>query len=273
VIGADRQTLLPSCGLSPDQMRGFEWCLSQHTSAPVRYAVVGDSKAEALYYGLAREALAGQPVLLMGSMRLADAMPAANQPSDRARRARIALDRLKNDAAIEWVVLSNTLVHVMPTNAHGLLAQDAGTLAAARVQLALWRVAYDALMTELDVSRKRVMLVIDNPTLPDPNSCIEGDLTPYVWLNKLVYRQVNPDCQLSLQKHLDGTQLYREFFQQLAAAHPNVQVFDTVPELCDSALGVCNYFEGRQFLYSYGNHISDFASSKIAKHLWPVLQK
>jgi peptidoglycan/LPS O-acetylase OafA/YrhL len=41
----------------------------------------------------------------------------------------------------------------------------------------------------------------------------------------------------------------------------------------DSGLGVCHYFEGRQFLYSYGNHISDFASSKIARHLWPVLQQ
>jgi peptidoglycan/LPS O-acetylase OafA/YrhL len=268
VIGADRASLVRSCGLASDQMAGVEWCLSQAKAMPPGIAVVGDSKAEALYYGLAREAPVDAHVILMGSMRLADAVVDANQPRDRMQRARIALDRIKNDKAIEWVILSNTLVHVVSANKKGLIEQDAASQSAARTQLALWHKAYSSLLGELNASSKRVMLVIDNPTLPDPNSCIEGDLTPFAWLNRLLYRQVNPDCKLPLKTHMDGTQLYRDFFVQLAQEHSGVQVFDTVPLLCDNKAGVCNYFEGRRFLYSYGNHISDVASSKIAHQLW-----
>jgi hypothetical protein len=144
--------------------------------------------------------------------------------------------------------------------------------AASQGQLSTWMKAYGELLVELHASGKRVMLVIDNPTLPDPNSCIEGDMTPFALLNQIVYRRANLDCKLPLQKHLAGTALYRSSLEALASQHPNVHVFDTVPLLCDAASSVCNYHEGRHFLYSYGNHISDYASAKIARTLLPIMR-
>jgi peptidoglycan/LPS O-acetylase OafA/YrhL len=262
VIGADRASLKRECGVPNSAQLGFEWCLSQPKTVAPRYAVVGDSKAEALFYGLAKESQQDEHVLLMGSMRLVDAMPSAHQPPANQARARAALERIKGDSNIEWVILSNTLVHMVQTNKQGLIASTAS-----QSQLALWMQAYKDLLSELQTSGKRVMLVIDNPTLPDPNSCIEGDMTPFAWLNHLVYRRANSECKLPLSKHLQGTALYRSSFEQLAKSHPNVQVFDTVPLLCDAASNMCTYHEGRQFLYSYGNHISDYASEKIAKQI------
>jgi hypothetical protein len=63
---------------------------------------------------------------------------------------------------------------------------------------------------------------------------------------------------------LKGTAPYREFVRQLAQRNPKLLVIDSAPELCDAEKGVCSILEGRRFLYSYGDHISDYASSKIA---------
>jgi hypothetical protein len=139
-------------------------------------------------------------------------------------------------------------------------------------QLVKRKQIYSDLIDELAASGKRVVLVLDNPTLPDPNSCIQGDMTPYAWLNHVIYRQANPDCRLSLKAHLVGTQTYRTFFEDLVKIKPKVVLFDTTPLLCDVAVDLCTYHEGRQFLYSYGNHISDFASSKLANQLLPLLR-
>jgi SGNH domain (fused to AT3 domains) len=165
------------------------------------------------------------------------------------------------------VILSNTLVHAVRTNKKGLIVESEP-----QDQLVKWKINYSDLINELTASGKRVALILDNPTLPDPNSCIQGDMTPFAWLNKVIYRQANPDCKLSLKEHLAGTAAYRSFFEELAKNKPAVLIFDTTPFLCDAALNMCTYHEERHFLYSYGNHISDFASSKLANQLLPLLR-
>jgi hypothetical protein len=257
VIGADRALLKRECGLPQSDIASFEWCLSQNKTTPARYAVVGDSKAEALYYGLARESRSDESVLLVGSITLAE----------KSARSRKVVERLKNDPNIDWVILSNTLVHAVRTNKKGLIDDPDH-----QEQLLQWKQNYSDLIDELTASGKRVALVLDNPTLPDPNSCIQGDMTPYAWLNHVIYRQANPDCRLSLKAHVVGTAAYRAFFEDLAKTKPSMLLFDTTPLLCDATADLCTYHEGRHFLYSYGNHISDFASSKLANQLLPLLR-
>jgi hypothetical protein len=67
--------------------------------------------------------------------------------------------------------------------------------------------------------------------------------------------------------HLQGTRAYQEFVQRLKKRNPDVLVFDPTPLLCDIPANKCTITEGRNFLYSYGDHISDYASSKIARQL------
>jgi SGNH domain (fused to AT3 domains) len=50
-------------------------------------------------------------------------------------------------------------------------------------------------------------------------------------------------------------------------------IFDPAPLLCDLSSNNCTYYEARQFLYSYGDHISDYANSKIAKQLLPLIRR
>ncbi|NIO39850.1 MAG: hypothetical protein GTO41_06450, partial [Burkholderiales bacterium] len=54
VLGEDRGALPVTCGLTKAQLDLFQFCRSE-AGEPPRFAVLGDSKAEALFYGLARE--------------------------------------------------------------------------------------------------------------------------------------------------------------------------------------------------------------------------
>jgi peptidoglycan/LPS O-acetylase OafA/YrhL len=263
VIGADRGLLQRECGLEAAHMPDFEWCLQQNKTTPPRFAVLGDSKAEAAYYGLAREAAAHDNGLLMGSLSVVAAPGSASW-----QRAQTALAALERQRAIEWVLLANTTPGNLVVNpSTGVRSWG---MSSAEIDRTVQ--AYVVAIDRLSRSGKRVALLIDNPTLPDPNSCITGDLTPFEWLNHVFYRKANPYCRLSYRDHLVGTADYQSMLQKLAQVRPHVLIFNPLPLLCDVAADLCTYHEGRQFLYSYGNHISDHASSKIARALLPLLK-
>jgi SGNH domain (fused to AT3 domains) len=91
-------------------------------------------------------------------------------------------------------------------------------------------------------------------------------------LNRLLYRAANPNCQMTYTNHLVGTAAYQQFIKQLARRNPAVIIFNPAPLLCDIPANKCTYHEAKHFLYSYGDHISDYANSKIAKQLLPLLR-
>jgi hypothetical protein len=124
---------------------------------------------------------------------------------------------------------------------------------------------YTQVISKWLASGRRVVFVKDNPTLPDPDSCIGGGMTRSAFMNQLFYRKENPRCQLTYSDHLAGTLPYQQFVEKLKLANPSLQVFDPLPLLCDIPANLCGVAHERQFLYSYGDHISDYASSRIAR--------
>ena len=87
-------------------------------------------------------------------------------------------------------------------------------------------VVFDGLgraVRQLVDSGKKVVLVVDNPTLPDPKECMSA-----------------------------------------IGAPPGV--VDTTPYLCDVEGGTCSTYKGRR-LYSYTDHISDYAAGIIGQDL------
>ena len=183
--------------------------------------------------------------------------------------AKLAMDRITADPAIKTVVLNNALRGFTALN------QTTGLIdyPVAPEKITSWVDAYSNAIQTLEKSGKRVVFVIDNPTLPDPSSCISGDMTPFAWLNKLIYRNVNPHCTVQYTDHIKGTAPYQTFLKQLQAANPSLLVFDPLQQLCDIPNNICTYAENRIFLYSYGDHISDYAGSKIARELLPLIRK
>ena len=130
---------------------------------------------------------------------------------------------------------------------------------------------YSALISRLEASGKKVIFVIDNPTFPDPTSCISGGLTSSQILNTILSRQANPNCQYSYTEYLQGTKPYRDWVNRLQQVHPQLTVFDTAPILCNINKNHCGTYEKNQFLYSYSDHISDYAAKKIGVILTPIV--
>jgi hypothetical protein len=127
--------------------------------------------------------------------------------------------------------------------------------------------AYDQAIDRIEKAGKQVVFVVDNPTFPDPRSCISGGATSSPLLNLVLRRRENTHCSLRYSDHLAGTAAYVQFVKQLKERHPDMLIFDQAPLLCDVDLDLCLVTRDGNYLYSYGDHISDFANSMLGQAL------
>jgi len=129
----------------------------------------------------------------------------------------------------------------------------------------------------LEKAGKRVVFIIDNPTLPDPKSCMDRSVERYEPVRWIVDQARGKTweerCSISLKQHLEVTKQYRALLQRVAAANPALVVFDPTSILCNVQAGLCPIAMRGKFLYSYGDHVSDYGSSLIAATLLPLLDR
>jgi peptidoglycan/LPS O-acetylase OafA/YrhL len=260
VNGADRSKLKKSCKIDSDKMPLYEWCLSDNKpDAPNQYIVIGDSKGESLFFGLSRESDVHHGWRMIGSVsHLADETSPKNQ---------IAYESIEKDDKLRVVLLVNALRGLFPINFEtGFIEKQISS-----TEIDEKVAAYTKLINRFSKANKGSVFVIDNPSLPDPNSCVSGGLTSSAFLNQFLYRKENDLCKLRYSDHLIGTSPYQTFISRLKEKNPDLLVFDPLPLLCDVSLNLCTTTENHNFLYSYGDHISDYSSSKIAKQLLPIV--
>jgi peptidoglycan/LPS O-acetylase OafA/YrhL len=254
VNGADRSNLLADCLLAPSERVLFEWCMRDQKPVSA-YVVLGDSKGESLFFGLSRETAGPRGWRLLG--------PVQHVAGDAAPLSRVSYQAVEQDPNVEVVVFANAL--------RGMFALDPQS-GFVRTEVPDADIehhveTYSRAFARFARAGKRSVFVVDNPSLPDPNSCVSGAMTGIPLLSQLLVRRANPYCTVRYTDHLQGTRAYQEFVQRLKVRNPDVLVFDPTPLLCDIPANVCTITEGRNFLYSYGDHISDYASSKIARQL------
>ena len=110
--------------------------------------------------------------------------------------------------------------------------------------------------------------VLDNPTLPHPEDCLYRK-TSISFVNSILIKEnSNPKCVLSLDKHLSLSSKYRELLEEVKATYPDdVEIFDTTKYLCDMEKRECTHMKDGRFLYSYSDHISDYAAGLIGRDL------
>lgn len=253
-LGADRGRLQHTCGVDPAQMPLLGYCLQDPKPIQPQFAILGDSKAEALYYGLSREASPQQAWVLIGKPNFVAEMP-VNE---------VALSRVLQDPNIRVVVLSSALRSMTP------LDEDSGRMLAppSSAQMDMWHTRFSQLLQKLIDADKYPVLVLDHPTLPDPNDCIAGAVTRIPGLKQLLQRQANPHCQQTYSFHVNNTVPYQAFAHRLKEAFPRLLVFDLAPVLCDVSQDRCDISRNGQFLYSYGDHLSDISNSQAAQALY-----
>jgi len=261
VLGADREKLKHECGIEDAQKPMFQFCL-KGGSDDARYALFGDSKAEALFYGLVRESPKDISWTMIGTVYPPDDDTALHDSRQHLKN-RLALETFVGNQSIKVVVLVVALRTLFPIDS------DTGFIAASASPHAGKIESFSIAIKQLEQAGKHVVFVIDNPTFPDPTSCISGGVTSNAFLNRFLRRKENPLCSLRYTDHMAGTRPYRQFVDELKRRHPKLVIYDPTPLLCDIPANTCAITQGDKFLYSYGDHISDYANSMLARDFFP----
>jgi len=260
VVGEFRDKMLRPCQLALPVAPELDCFADQRE--PIKYAILGDSKAEALFYGLTTVSSNKGHWLLVDGVH---PVPIESKEKNAANaKVQEVFAAVSQTPSIQVVAIANTLSGLFRLDSKtGLIVPGSK----ATDQFSVW----SQQISSLEKAGKKVVVIIDNPTFPDPTSCISGGLTQSTFLNQIFTRKANPYCAIAYDQFLEGTQAYRDWLKALQKDHPNLVVFDTAPYLCDVKNNICQITEDRNFLYSYSNHISDYAAKKIGDALTPLV--
>jgi peptidoglycan/LPS O-acetylase OafA/YrhL len=271
-LGAGGPFTSPTCGLSSADQQLFHFCATDKR-APSHFAVWGDSKGDALYWGLVRASEPGESWTLIGRPSCAPMVGVSRITSDsedaqRCRQAnQIALHMLLHRAGLTSVVLVIAERDVIGQQ----FAYDGQDKAAASAALA----GLENDITTLEHAGKRVALVLDNPSLRDPRQCM--DRRPLAWpfvRHALGVADLSADkrCAISYSSHVERMAPYQALVDALRERHPELLVYDPAQVLCDIKRNVCPMTMNRAYLYSYGDHVSDYANGLMARQFLPLFR-
>ncbi|MGV0909386.1 acyltransferase family protein [Martelella sp. FOR1707] len=239
---------------------------------PPRFALLGDSKAGALYEGILRTSEPGGRWLFLGSGDSGPLVPVltddpfyASVPQDAVQSA---IDQIKANSSVDTVVIA-TATRALFRLKNDRDIEDLPESPNFNNALDGLDRAVGALLTDSD---RRIILLIDNPTLPPPEDCISR-VTGVPLLNKLLGRTRNEACAIPVARQLELSAQYRRLLETIAERHPGrVELFDTIPVLCDSEAGLCSMSRNGRPLYGYTDHISDYAGTILGTEINSFLE-
>jgi len=262
--GIGHEYVVYECGVAKQDKDALDNCF-RDARQPARYALWGDSKADALYWGLVRESAADERWMFIGNT-----VPVlSDEPiyGEMARKNQIALKAIVDNPDIEAVALVTALRQLFRIERDDSVEELASSPYYSEPLAGLTRS-----IKALRNAGKKVVFVVDNPTLPTPKDCMTDRVTSSRAFNAILSHRENPRCKIGYQRHLELTEKYRRLVADLKRLNPELIVYDPTHLLCDIPRNVCAISANRNFLYSYADHISDYASSLIAKELLPMMK-
>jgi len=259
-----------TCGINDAKVADlFASCLEDNRGTP-RFALIGDSKAEALICGLIRTSTErGRWLFIGGNSDSGVPVPLISDAPEFERfqkLARIAVDSVAINPDVDVVVLEGAVRAMFgigdETSFSGLPSSP------------YYDIVTDGLRNSITIltrADKKVVLYIDNPPLPNPEDCLQRKTTIGL-LNRLLVNP-NPLCEMPIQTFVDQTTKYREMFNQLKQEFPGkVEIFDATEIFCGSEDRICRHTRWNHFMYSYTDHPSDYAAGIIGQNLNPFLE-
>jgi peptidoglycan/LPS O-acetylase OafA/YrhL len=264
--GMGRNVVYGCSGLRNEEVERDAYCV-RDSRGPIRYALIGDSKAGALLPGLLRASNNnGRWLSVGGTAANAAPVPILSDKAIYKRYQHLAsgtLDALANDRGIEVVVVAIAARTLFNLHTDYTLKDLPAS--------PYYEIAYEGLLRgvkALVAAGKKVVLVMDHPTLPYPEHCLERITSSELVNEMLDLREANKPCAIVIEDHYALAAQYRKLIHAVGAADPgNVFVFDTMPYLCDMENGVCRSFKDNRLLYGVTDHVSDYASGLIGPAL------
>lgn len=267
-LGADRGRWANDCGIPLEAKLILNSCYTPKDQKAT-YAVWGDSKGEAIFYGLAREAVnqdAPRWMMIGNAIPMAGDIPRLQGRN--AKKNEYVIDALLKNKDIKAVLLAPAARSIFSL---GEVYDKEAMDASPHFDEGLLGVSNAIQLLEL--AGKRVMFLVDHPGFPDPKSCISGGLTKSEFLNQFLYRKENPLCSMTYEQHMHTNERYRLWIKVLQEKNPSLIIYDPTGLVCDVANNQCGISKDGQFLYSYGDHYSDYGNSMIAKDLLPKISR
>jgi len=275
-LGQGRAFVRNACGIAERKL--VPYCASDRRATP-GFAIWGDSKADALYWGLVRRSppmqswmLAGRPSCtpLSGVERTSPYR--GDIPADCAAANRLILQVLLGNRSVHTVVLAFSDRDTIGTQ-FAWSAPDAQQRRA-QSQETLVLAGLDRAVTALEQAGKRVAVVLDNPRLPDPARCMERAVFGWPGVRRVLALEAGPAaarCDLPYGAYLAQRRALASLVARLQHAHPAMLVYDPGAALCDLRRQVCPMTMDGRYLYSYGDHVSDTGNGRMADALLPLL--
>ena len=277
-LGQGRAFVQHACGVADRRL--VSYCASDRRATP-GFAIWGDSKAEALYWGLVRQSKPMQGWTLLGRSSCAPLSGVertspyrGDVPADCAAANRLILQALIANQSLHTVVLAfSDRDTIGPQFAWSGPDQD-GSRVAAPGQDAFVLAGLERAVTALEQAGKRVAVVLDNPRLPDPARCMERAVFGWPGVRRVLALGDGPAaarCDLPYRAHLDQRQALASVIARLKQNHPALVAYDPAAALCDLRRQVCPMTMDGRYLYSYGDHVSDVGNGRMAEALLPLL--
>jgi peptidoglycan/LPS O-acetylase OafA/YrhL len=230
-----------------------------------RFGLIGDSKALAIHEGIMRTSSAGGRWLMVSSGKEGVFVPVISEEKLDPRAflpyTPAAIDMIR-DRGIKKVAIV--------TSARTLFGYDSDKSLDKFPLNKNYEIAYRGLKNTTSALLSAgisVVLVIDNPTLFDSKDCLNRQ-TSLSWVNHFLPNQNPSGCTVALSSHIRYTEQYRKLLNSLVEEFgPRVSLFDITPYMCDENEDVCRQTRNGRLMYSYSDHISDYASGLIGRHL------
>ena len=259
-----------TCGISDAKVADlFASCLEDNRETP-RFALIGDSKAEALIGGFIRTSTENGRWLFMGGNSDSGVpVPLISDAPEFERfqkLARIAVDSVASNPDIDVVVLEGAIRAMF-----GIADETSFVQVPESLYYDIVTEGFRNSITILTQAGKKVVLYIDNPPLPNLEDCLQRKTTIGV-LNSLLVKS-NPLCEMPVQTFIDQTAKYYAMFEQLKQEFlGQVEIFDATEIFCGSEDRICRHERWNHFMYSYTDHPSDYAAGIIGQNLNPFLE-
>lgn len=240
---------------------GIEW-------SSINAVVVGDSKAEILFRALVRSKSNLKWGFIGGGLQPVVPLADFTSINSKDNNQKSIASYLSKQSSIKVVVIVSATRNLFKLSNDYSLAEMNKSINVQKIQLgfANW-------ISPLDQSKKKILILRDNPTLHDPTYC-HGIYPTFDVLKRFVQgAQEVEGCYYNLATFNSDTTKYQRLLAGLKSIYPSVEILDLTDYFCDETSGRCEMFRNGRLLYSYTDHISDFASDFIARQVAQNLER
>lgn len=267
---------LADCGIEQEATKKLFGACLKDKRGHVRFALLGDSKAAALYPGLVKTSSdSGRWMFIGGNGSSGAPIPLISNDPELALfqpLINIAIKTIEENKEIDTVIIVTAIRSIFQlnsgTNNGNITIYDYKYLRHLTKTTHYNRTltAFSEVIARFSNAGKKVILVIDNPVLPSSSDCV-ARVTSIEFINNNI-KKSNPDCFVPLNLFNEQISIYRNLLADLKSRYPKtIEIFDPTEIYCEKSQGFCGPIRDGRPLYSYSDHISDYAAVLVGEKL------